>query len=272
MTRSHSLRALLATRVVLLVLLALAAPAAVLAQDPFEIQVYEYETVPKGRWNLETHLNYTGQGTQEPEGPMAPTDNQFHMTYELTRGITKNFEMAGYLVLAHRSEMSGPLEFAGWRLRPRISAPTSWNLPVGLSFSAEVGFPQEQYEENSVTLELRPIIERKLGRFQIDVNPVIGKALSGPGSSEGWDFEPGVRLGFEATPRLDLSLEYYGSTGPLNDFLPSDEQVHQFFPGGDFKITPDVILNFGVGFAATDAGNDLVYKMRIGWMFGREQK
>jgi hypothetical protein len=34
------------------------------AQDPFEIQVYEYETVPKGMWNLETHINYIGKGTK----------------------------------------------------------------------------------------------------------------------------------------------------------------------------------------------------------------
>jgi len=34
------------------------------AQDPFEIQVYEYETVPKGRWNLENHINYVGKGTK----------------------------------------------------------------------------------------------------------------------------------------------------------------------------------------------------------------
>jgi hypothetical protein len=27
-------------------------PAAARAQDPFEIQVYEYATVPKGMWNL----------------------------------------------------------------------------------------------------------------------------------------------------------------------------------------------------------------------------
>ena len=39
-------------------------PIAARAQDPFEIQVYEYETVPKGRWNLETHLNYVGVGTK----------------------------------------------------------------------------------------------------------------------------------------------------------------------------------------------------------------
>jgi len=36
-----------------------AAPA-VRAQDPFEIQVYEYQTVPRGRWDLETHVSYAG--------------------------------------------------------------------------------------------------------------------------------------------------------------------------------------------------------------------
>ena len=66
------------------------------AQDPFEIQVYEYETVPKGMWNLETHINYIGKGTKSFEGPVAPTNNQFHLTYELTRGITDYFETAGY--------------------------------------------------------------------------------------------------------------------------------------------------------------------------------
>ncbi len=250
----------------------LAVPSAVCGQDPFEIQVYEYETVPKGRWNLETHLNYTGEGTREPEGPVAPTDGQFHMTYELTRGITRRFEMAGYLVLAHRHDMGGPLEFAGWRLRPRVSLPESWHLPMNVSLSLEVGFPRKQYEENSITLEIRPILERKLGRFQVDLNPVIGRALRGPGTEEGWDFEPGLRLGCEATKRLDLSLEYYGALGPVGDFPPVREQVHQFYPGGDLKLTPDLVLNFGIGLAATRAGSDLVYKARVGWMFGRERK
>jgi len=43
--------------------------------------------------------------------------------------------------------------------------------------------------------------------------------------------------------------------------------VHQFFPGGDFQITDNVVLNFGVGFGVTDAGNKLVYKTRVGWLF-----
>ena len=236
------------------------------AQDTFEIQVYEYETVPKGKWNLETHFNFIAKGTKTPEGKVAPSDNQFHLTFELTRGITENFEMAGYLVLAHRPD--GGLEYVGTRLRPRYSLPKKWGLPVDISLSAEVGLPREIYEENSVTLELRPIIEKKIGRFQMDFNPVIGRALRGPGKKE-WDFEPGVRFGYEVTKKFDLSLEYYGSTGPLGNALPTDEQVHQLYPGWDLQLNDNVVWNFGIGVGVTPAGNKLVYKSRIGILFGK---
>jgi len=235
------------------------------AQDPFEIQIYEYETVPKGKWNLETHINFVGRGTKFFEGPVAPANHQFHLTFELTRGITEHFELAGYLVLANRP--GGGTEYVGWRVRPRVRLPKSWGLPVDISVAAEVGFPRKAYEENSVTLELRPIIEKKLGRWQLDFNPVFGRALRGPGTDEGWDFEPGVRVGYELTRRLDLSLEYYGSTGPVTNVLPRNEQVHQFFPGGDLKFGENIIWNFGIGIAATPAGNQLVYKSRIGILF-----
>ena len=237
----------------------------VAAQDPFEIQVYEYATVPAGKWNLETHLNFVQRGTTSYEGSVAPTEHQTHLTFELTRGITDWFEMAGYLVTARRDGEAA--EYVAWRVRPRVRAPDSWKLPVGLSLSTEVGFPKDEYEEADATLEIRPVIEWGRGRFMLDVNPVVGKALSGPGSGDGWDFEPGVRLGWATTKRLDLSLEYYGSTGPVSDPLPRNEQVHQFFPGGDLQITENVVFNFGVGFGVTDAGNKLVYKTRLGWLF-----
>jgi len=51
------------------------AAATARAQDQFEIQVYEYKTVPKGMWNLETHLNYIGRGAKSFEGRVAPTNN-----------------------------------------------------------------------------------------------------------------------------------------------------------------------------------------------------
>ena len=98
------------------------------AQDPFEIQVYEYETIPKGKWNLENHINYVGKGTKFFESTVAPMNNQFHLTFELTRGITNYYETAAYLLTANRP--GAGYEFAGWRFRHRVRAPKSWGLPV----------------------------------------------------------------------------------------------------------------------------------------------
>lgn len=251
-----------------LLLLAACAPA----QDPFEIQIYEYQTVPKGMFNLETHLNYTGKGSKLLEGTVAPTNNQSHMTYELTRGIANHFEMAGYLVLAMRPGTGQRWDYVGWRVRPRVSIPRSWRLPVDVSIAGEVGFPRKAYDENSSTLEIRPIIEKTLGRWQLDLNPVVGRALRGPGTKDGWDFEPGVRVGYGAAKIVDLSLEYYGATGPVTNPLPRREQVHLFFPGADLQITENIVWNLGIGLAATSAGNHLIYKTRIGVMFGRRNR
>ena len=234
----------------------LAGPAPVVAQDPFEIQVYQYETVPRGRYNLESHLNRTTKG---------PSKDETHLTFELTRGITNYFELAGYLVTASRPGVNG--ELAGWRVRPRFRIPEG-KLPFKFSLATEVAFPKEVYEENSITLELRPILEWDIGRVLLDVNPTVGRALRGPGAAEGWDFEPGVRVGFPASPKLDLSIEYYGSTGLVHDPLPVAQQVHQFFPGFDYSFTDDIILNFGFGVRATNVGNSGVLKMRFGRMFG----
>lgn len=251
------------------VVLLLAFASACLAQDPFEIQVYEYPTVPKGMWNLETHVNYVGKGTKTPEGTASPSHNQFHVTFELTRGITENFELAGYLVMARRAGINSAMEFAAWRIRPRVRVPERWRWPVGISLSTEFAFPRKQYEEARTTMEIRPIIEKKLGRWQLDFNPVVGKAIAGPGSGAGWDFEPGARFGYTVNPKFELSLEYYGSTGPVGDFFPSREQVHQIFPGFDWNIRENVVWNWGIGWGVTGAGNRLVYKWRIGYLFGK---
>jgi hypothetical protein len=245
-------------------LVGLCGSASAAAQDPFEIQVYEYETVPRGRWDLETHVNYTARGIRDFQSGVAPSEGQTHLTFELTRGITTYFEMAGYLVTARRD--GAPGEIAGWRLRPRFRLPENW-LPFKFSLSTEFGFPKRVYEENSITFELRPILEQSFGALQVDLNPVLGKALRGPTSSEFWDFEPAVRFGYTTSKTLDLSLEYYGATGPLTDVEPAVRQMHQIFPGADINMSPDIVLNVGVGFGLTSAGNTLVYKTRLGWIF-----
>ena len=197
--------------------LAIAAPA--LAQDPFEIQVYEYATVAKGKYDLEQHTNRTFRG-----------DVQSHVTWEFTRGWTNHFETGLYLLTASRP--GAPYEFAGWHVRPRFSLPEKL-LPFKFSLSAEFGWPQAPYEDAKMTLELRPIIEWDWGKVQIDLNPMMGKALRGPGSADGWDLEPSARIGLPEMGKWEWSLEYYGSYGELKNIAPLKQQVHQLYPGFD---------------------------------------
>ena len=238
------------------------------AQDPFEIHVYEYEALKPRQFTLEQHLNYVGRGAGPAEGPLAPTNDQLHMTYELTAGVTNQFSLGAMLLSAVRPGGPG-LEYAGWRILPHLYAPDSWHLPVGLGLVTEFSFQKTTYEENARRVEIRPIVERRFGRLQLDVNPVFERALHGPGIRDGWGFEPAVRAAYELNKRVTPSLEYYSSDGPLPSFLPIREQVHQFFPGADLRLRENLLWSVGVGFAATPAGNQLIYKSRIEVEFGR---
>jgi hypothetical protein len=237
----------------LLALSLVSASAPAVAQDPFEIQVYEYELVPKGKFDLETHVNHTFKG-----------DVASHLTFEFTRGISDRFETAVYLLTSSRPGVTG--EFAGWHIRPRFNLPENW-LPFKFSLSSEFGFPQAPYETAKMTIELRPIFEWNWGHVQVDVNPTFGKKITGLGSNSGWDLEPAARLGLPDMGKWQWSLEYYGSYGELKSLAPVKQQVHQFYPGFDYNYSEAVVLNMGVGVAMTSAGNQLVGKMRLGWIF-----
>src|SRR5260370_15628329 len=104
--------------------------ASAAAQDPFEIEVYGYETGGRGEWELETHLNYAARGTTTYDGGIAPTEHQTHLALELTRGLTDHWEVAAYVLAAHRPGTG--VEYAGWRVRSRVRSPESWRVPGGL--------------------------------------------------------------------------------------------------------------------------------------------
>jgi hypothetical protein len=198
------------------------------AQDPFEIHVYEYETLRRGQFTFETHLNYVGKGTRTFEGPVAPFQDQLHMTFELTAGLT-DYASLGFMQLNAR-QAGQTLEYAWWRVLPHFYVPRSWHLPIDVGLVAEFSFQKTTYEENSRRIEIRPILEKSFGRFQIGFNPVFGRALHGPGIRDGWNFEPAARIGCEASQWFTPSLEYYSALGPLPSLLPGRSRFTKFFP------------------------------------------
>lgn len=233
--------------------------AALPAQDPFEIHVYEYETLRPYQFTFETHLNYIGIGTKTFDGTLAPTQDQFHATFELTAGLT-DYASIGFMQL----NAAGPgnsFQYAGWRVLPHFYAPRAWHWPLDVGLVTEFSFQKTLYEPNSRRVEIRPILEKSAGKWQADFNPVFERDLHGPGIREGWNFEPAARVAYEASKRISPSLEYYSAITP---------RFHQLLPGADWQITEDLLWSFGVGMGLTSTEPRLVFKSRFEFSFGKK--
>lgn len=224
--------------------LLLLAACRALAQDPFEIHVYEYEPMTRGQYSLEAHLTLVdGSAT--------------HLTFEPTLGISENFAV-GWMFLNAWDPGSNP-QFAGWRVLPHFYAPESWHLPFRLGFVSEFSFEKARYEEDTRRVELRPILDREFEHWQIVFNPVFERALHGPGIDHGWSFEPALLLRWKRKA-FSPSLEYYGEV---------QSHVHQLFAGGDWQVNPHFLINSGLGFDLNSHGPGIVLKSRFEWHFGK---
>jgi hypothetical protein len=227
------------------------------AQDPFEIHVYEYEPMSRGEYSLEAHLNGDPQAAPHVDGT--------HLTLEPTIGLSENFAV-GFMFLNAWEPGYSP-QFAGWRVLPHFYAPKSWELPVRLGFVAEFSFQKTLYEENSRRVELRPIVDREFEHWQVVFNPVFERALHGPGTQRGWNFEPALLLRWKREG-FSPSLEYYGEVESINVRPRAQPETHQLFVGGDWEVSPAFSVNVGTGFDLGGRGPGVVLKSRFEWHWG----
>jgi hypothetical protein len=243
----------------------LAAPV-VRAQDNYEIQVYAYDTVEPGHTMFETHTNLTVQGSKTTEDGTYPTEHAVHETIEITHGFNSWFE-AGFYIFTSVQPNHG-WQFVGSHLRPRFRAPTSWRLPVGLSLSQEIGWQRRVFSVDTWTWEIRPIIDKEIGKWYFSFNPTLEKALHGE-NTKGIAFAPNFKASYKLTKQVAGGLEYYGGLGPIGNFDPLREQAHQILPAIDLDLSPEWEFNFGVGVGVTSHTDHLLVKMIIGRRFGR---
>lgn len=235
------------------------------SQDLFEIQVYPYETVEPGHTMTEFHLNYVPGITSSPLESAYEGTGQFHFTVEITQGLTPTWELGTYIVSAVVADAGW--QVVGWRLRPRFRLAESLGLPFRFSVSTELGFTRAEFDPNTVTLEIRPIIEKEFGKLYLSVNPDFTKSFRGADASEGFGMEPGIKVSYATTPVVNLGVEYYAETGPISHFSPWEEQHHMIFPTLDLNVSPLWELNFGVGRGLTSASHDWIVKAIVGHLF-----
>ncbi len=239
--------------------------ASAAAQDNYEIQVYGSDTVPVGTTMVELHSNFTFQGTRQVSDGVLPSDHAFHETLEITHGFTSWFETGFYVFTAARSGYGW--QWVGDHIRPRVMVPESWKWPVGVSLSTEIGYQRRDFSPDTWTFELRPIVDKKLGRWYLALNPSLERALHGENVDKGFEFSPNAKVSYDITRKVSFGLEYYGALGPIANWDPVAEQEQQILPAVDLNLSPAWEVNFGVGVGVTRSTDHLLFKFILGRRF-----
>jgi hypothetical protein len=241
-------------------LLIFASPIA--AQENYEIQVYPGLTVPRGVTMVELHSNYTSRGSPGAFG----SRHALHETIEITHGFSDFFEVGFYHFMAVQDD--GGFQYVGNHIRPRFAVPERLHWPVGLSLSQEIGYSRPAFSQDTWTWEVRPIIDQTIGRLYWAVNPVLGFVMSGPNKGGSPEFSPQAQVGFDVTSRVNLALEYYGTTGTLAKSEPFNQTQQYLFPALNIDFGPEWEFNIGTGIPLTSITDRVVLKMIMGRRLG----
>src|ERR1700728_1341414 len=219
------------------------------AQGNYELKVYGATMVAPKTLMTELHSNFTPEGQKYDIDDVIPTNHQEHETLELTEGITSWSEI-GFYVFTSEQDGHG-VHWVGDHIRPRVRAPDNWHLPVGLSLSTEIGYQRAVYSPDTWTWEIRPIIDKTIGRWYLAFNPALERTLHGPDVNLGLGFSPGGKVSFDFTRQISGGLEYYADYGRLGSFDSLHNQQQQVFVVTDLNTSPKWEINFGVGLGPT---------------------
>ena len=235
------------------------------AQDNYEIQVYAYDQVEPHHTMVELHSNFTFQGSKTSQDGLLPTNHQLHETIEITHGFTEWFETGFYIFTSAKNGQGW--DWVGDHIRPRVHIPKEWKWPVGLSLSNEIGYQRRQYSTDTWTWEIRPIIDKQIGRWYFSLNPAFDRSFHGESVNQGVTFSPDLKFSYDFTKKITGGFEYYGAVGPATDFLLTGQQQHQLFPAIDLNLSPNWEVNFGLGVGLTHSTDHLIAKMILGYRF-----
>jgi hypothetical protein len=240
---------------------ALAAPAA-RAIDPFEIQVYDGSINAPGAAGLELHANTVVSGRRTAPPPELPPHHQSHFTFEPAIGIVAWWEIGAYLQTSLQGD--GSYRLAGGKLRSKFMRPTAAPDRLRVGVNLEIARLPQAYDADRWGAEVRPIVgwTAAQGRIALAFNPNLDISLGGPDRTPA--FDPALSAAYVIADLVSLGVEYYGSLGPIDGWLPIAEQEHYIFEVVNVLAWRGVEINVGIGEGLTAASNDLIAKAILG--------
>jgi hypothetical protein len=236
------------------------------AQQGYEFEVYDTHLTTPGTTEIELNTNFVASGPELPDPTLFPTRHMLRSSLELGRGLTSWLEGSVYVLGVHRQNAG--TSYVGNRVRLTAAAPSSWNLPVDIGLTQEIGYARPGFAEHRWTYELSPMIGKSWGPVALAFNPVLERSVADDGANE-VEFEPKGRLGFSLGDEASFALEYYSTLGPTSGFDPRFEQKHQVFAAFETELSSHFELAASVGHGLTSSSDRVVIATRMEYRIGR---
>ena len=144
----------------------------------------------------------------------------------------------------------------GGRSHPAAGAGAGFlALAGGRQSPTEIGYQRAVYSPDTWTWEIRPIVDKYMGRWYWAINPALERTWHGPDVKQGLGFAPGAKLSYDFNKQISGGVEYYADYGRLGAFDSLHYQQQQIFVVTDLNVSPNWEINIGVGVGPT-AGTD----------------
>jgi hypothetical protein len=237
-----------------------AMPAALLAQTD-EIQVYDAEIAEPGVFNLMLHTNFTPIGRTVPAFPNAIiANNSVNGTAEWAYGVTPWFEQGLYLPVYSFYSSNQGATLNGFKIRELFVRPHAAEHKFFYGLNFEFSVNALYWESRRITSELRPIAGVHLGRWDLIYNPILDTDYTG--GFKGLEFNPGGRVAYNFNDKWAVAVEEYDGFGPLDSFVPHNQQFHETWAVVDRKHG-FVDVEAGVGVGWTGGADRLTLKLML---------
>jgi len=230
------------------------------AFDPFEFQIYGYQTQGKGNIDPELLSSYIVAGHKEGDGGTSPTyasQSMMRFALEFEYGITDKVDFAYYLNLARPD--AGDLQYAGSKFRFRGRFAEAGDLPVDIGWYAEVEWWSNKFNDDQVEGEFMLNLQKDVGKWSFILNaPDFEKVIVGANRTE--VFEVGYRgeASYQMAEHTRLGLQIYGAPGKIDNITPIGQQQHYIVPTIHTVLFNAMRSSLGLGFGLTE-GSDLFF-------------
>jgi hypothetical protein len=235
--------------------------------DPFEFEVYPYQTVGKGVAEFESLNSFVPSGHDHGDAGTSSGDfasqAMYRTAFEFSYGLSDRVEAAAYLNLAHPN--GGSFQYAGSKFRLRGSLFEQGELPVDFGWYVEMEWHRTpEFDHSQLEIEFKPIIEKDLGRVEIDLNPFFEKAIFvGPNKNKGFEFGYAAGIYYDWMRSISPGLEFYGGIGLIDDNDPLAQQQHYIFPVLKGSLPGGIEYSFGPGIGLTRGSDRVITKFNL---------